>query len=168
MHKKQKSGLKNLWEYNDMNKLTPKQEKFCQLYVELGNKSDAYRGAYNVKSTTTNASVNSKAYELCEKVELRFRIDEIRKELAESNKVTRDDIVQGHKKIIKAWEDLWELGEKDELTPNEQKRFYLLKEMVKGSDYNKAYSEISKLTGAYEPDKVEIKDTTFKTSWGSE
>ena len=151
-----------------MKKLTPKQEKFCQLYVELGNASDAYRGSYDVKPDTKETTIHSKAYSLRTQYELSIRIDEIRENLKQSNKVTRDDIVQGHKKIIKAWEDLWELGEKKELTPNEQKRFYLLKEMVKGSDYNKAYSEISKLTGAYEPDKVEIKDTTYKTSWGSE
>lgn len=150
-----------------MKKLTPKQEKFCQLYVELGNASDAYRGSYDCSKTKDNV-IWVKASELLHSGNVSVRVEEIRKDLAESNKVTRDDIVQGHKKIIKAWEDLWELGEKDELTPNEQKRFYLLKEMVKGSDYNKAYSEISKLTGAYEPDKIELKDTTYKTSWGSE
>lgn len=28
-------------------KLTPKQEKFCQLYIELGNASEAYRQSYD-------------------------------------------------------------------------------------------------------------------------
>lgn len=27
--------------------LTPKQEKFCQLYIELGNASEAYRQSYD-------------------------------------------------------------------------------------------------------------------------
>jgi len=51
-----------------MKKLTPKQEKFCQLYVELGNASDAYRGAYNVSPETTPASVHSKSYEIKQKL----------------------------------------------------------------------------------------------------
>ena len=30
-----------------MGNLTPKQEKFCQKYIEMGNASEAYRQAYN-------------------------------------------------------------------------------------------------------------------------
>ena len=29
-------------------KLTPKQEKFCQVFIETGNASEAYRQAYAV------------------------------------------------------------------------------------------------------------------------
>ena len=38
--------------------MTPKQEKFCQLYVELGNASEAYRQAYDASkmhAPTVNA-----------------------------------------------------------------------------------------------------------------
>jgi hypothetical protein len=34
-----------------MKKLTDKQEKFAQLVVKLGNQSEAYRQAYDVKET---------------------------------------------------------------------------------------------------------------------
>ena len=30
-------------------KLTPKQERFCQVYIETGNASEAYRAAYNAE-----------------------------------------------------------------------------------------------------------------------
>lgn len=43
-------------------KLTPKQEKFCQAYIETGNASEAYRRAYkteNMKAETINR--NAKA-----------------------------------------------------------------------------------------------------------
>ena len=33
-----------------MKKLTPKQEKFAQLAVTLGNQSEAYRQAYDVSN----------------------------------------------------------------------------------------------------------------------
>jgi hypothetical protein len=39
--------------------------------------------------------------------------------------------------------------------------------LVKGSDYRGSLAEISKLTGMYEPDKVEIKDTSHTSNWGS-
>lgn len=146
--------------------LTPKQEKFAQLYVELGNASEAYRRAYDVREGTKDSSINEQSSKLLNDLKISSRVDELKKELAERNRITKDDIIAGHKKIIAAWEELWELGAKKSLTKDEKQRFYLLKEMVKGSDYNKAYSEISKLTGAYEPDRVEIKDTTYKTKWG--
>ena len=44
-------------------KLTIKQEKFCNLYIELGNASEAYRQSYNCEKMKPE-SVNNKAYEL--------------------------------------------------------------------------------------------------------
>lgn len=38
-----------------MEKLTPKQERFCQMYIETGNATEAYRLSYNaenMKATT--------------------------------------------------------------------------------------------------------------------
>lgn len=43
--------------------LTPKQEKFCQLYIELGNASEAYRQAYDVKNMKPE-TVKRKSQEL--------------------------------------------------------------------------------------------------------
>ena len=43
-------------------KLTPKQEQFCQLHIELGNVSEAYRQAYDADSMNEN-TVNLKAKE---------------------------------------------------------------------------------------------------------
>lgn len=44
-----------------MKELTPKQKKFCEKYIELGNKLEAYRQSYNagnMKNTTINKCVN--------------------------------------------------------------------------------------------------------------
>lgn len=43
--------------------LTPKQESFCQLYIELGNASEAYRQSYDADSMNEN-TVHVKASEL--------------------------------------------------------------------------------------------------------
>lgn len=51
-----------------MKKLTDKQEKFAQLVVKLGNQSEAYRQAYDVKETTTSRSVHQKACQYAKKL----------------------------------------------------------------------------------------------------
>ena len=56
-----------------MKKLTPKQEKFCQLYVELGNASDAYRQAYNVDDNTLSHTCTNNGYKL--KTQFKTHID---------------------------------------------------------------------------------------------
>jgi len=46
-----------------MTNLTPKQEKFVQVYVECGNASEAYRRVYNAGSMKPQ-TVNKRASEL--------------------------------------------------------------------------------------------------------
>jgi len=56
-----------------MLKLTPKQEKACQKYIEFGDKSPAYRLAYDCTRMKPE-SINRKAHELFEKVNIRSRV----------------------------------------------------------------------------------------------
>lgn len=63
--------------------LTPKQEKFAQCVASGMNQSDAYRAAYNVKEDTTPASVNQQAYELMQDLDISYRIEHLRKPIAE-------------------------------------------------------------------------------------
>ena len=72
--------------------LTIKQEAFCQAFILHGDKSEAYRGAYNT-SRMKPESVNNLAYRLFEKVEIRSRIDYLRKQIEEDNKATIGEIV---------------------------------------------------------------------------
>lgn len=61
--------------------LTPKQEKFAQLYVELGNASEAYRQAYESKAKPE--SVHVRASELLSDSKVSVRVQELRDDLAE-------------------------------------------------------------------------------------
>ena len=45
--------------------LTPKQEKFCLIYLETGNASEAYRQVYNT-SKMKKTTIGRKAFELLE------------------------------------------------------------------------------------------------------
>ena len=73
--------------------LTIKQEKFCQLVVELGDNSKAYRGAYDA-SRMKPESVHRKARELIENVKVAARIAELREELAKAHRCTVDSLLR--------------------------------------------------------------------------
>lgn len=69
--------------------LTPKQESFCQLYIELGNASEAYRQSYDADSMNSN-TVNVKASELLDNGKVAVRIEQIRNEHKKRHNITVD------------------------------------------------------------------------------
>jgi len=150
-----------------MKKLTIKQEQFAQLVAKLGNQSEAYRQAYDVKETTTTESVNVQASALMSDLNISLRVQELRDQTKKAHAIDRDRMVKYNLRLVEAWEELWELGKKENKTKEEIQRFYLCKDLVKGSDYKSCLAEISKLTGLYQPERVEVKDTSHKTDWGS-
>lgn len=75
-------------------KLTPKQDKFCQLYIENGgNATKAYMGAYNA-SNMKERTINSKACVLLKQDNIAARIDELQAMQAERHLDTVDDIAE--------------------------------------------------------------------------
>ena len=140
-------------------KLTPKQRKFAEEYVNTGNGSEAYRRAYNVKPNTTVESIAVRASELLRNSNILVIIEELQKQQAEKFEITRSDVAKGYLEIIQAWRSLMQLASKEELTKDEKQKFYLLKEMVKGSDYRGAYDSLAKMFGLNEPDKTQIDQT---------
>jgi len=73
--------------------LTPKQEKFAQVYVQAGNASEAYRQAYNAERMKPE-SIASKASVLLKQGNVSSRVNEIRAELAKRNTVTLDTLLR--------------------------------------------------------------------------
>ncbi len=140
-------------------KLTPKQRKFAEEYVNTGNASEAYRRAYDVLETTSNDVIKVKASELLKNGNIAVTVNELQKKEAESFQITRKEVAEGYFKMIKSWEYLMDLAAKENLTKDQKAKFYLLKEMVKGSDYRGAYDSIAKMFGLNAPDKQEIEST---------
>ena len=140
-------------------KLTPKQRKFCEEYVTTGNGSEAYRRAYDVRPNTTIDSIKVRASELLKNSNILVTIEQLQKKQAEKFEITRSDVAKGYLEIIQAWRSLMQLASKEELTKDEKQKFYLLKEMVKGSDYRGAYDSLAKMFGLNEPDKTQIDQT---------
>ncbi|WP_065238902.1 terminase small subunit [Gallibacterium genomosp. 3] len=75
-----------------MNNLTPKQEKFCQLYIELSNASEAYRKVYNVENMKSS-TVNRKASELLDNGMITARINELRANHKQRHNITIDNLL---------------------------------------------------------------------------
>jgi len=140
-------------------KLTPKQRKFAEEYVNTGNASEAYRRAYDVLETTSNDVIKVKASELLKNGNIAVTVSELQKKEAEDFQITRKEVADGYFKMIKSWEYLMDLAAKENLTKEQKAKFYLLKEMVKGSDYRGAYDSIAKMFGLNAPDKQEIEST---------
>lgn len=71
--------------------MTPKQEKFCHLYVELGNASEAYRQSYSAAKMQA-ATINVKASQLLAQDKISVRVAELKASHAERHEMTVDDI----------------------------------------------------------------------------
>ncbi len=140
-------------------KLTPKQRKFAEEYVNTGNASEAYRRAYDVGPDTKMEVINVEGSRLLSDPNISLRVKELQKKEAESFQITRKEVAEGYFKMIKSWEYLMDLAAKENLTKDQKAKFYLLKEMVKGSDYRGAYDSIAKMFGLNAPDKQEIEQT---------
>ena len=72
--------------------LTPKQEKFCQLYIELGNASEAYRQSYDADSMNEN-TVNREAKGLLDNPKIATRLEQLRKEHSKRHNITIDSLL---------------------------------------------------------------------------
>ncbi len=68
--------------------LTSKQEAFAISVASGKTQADAYRDAYNVKPTTSPASVQNKASLLMKKGEVRVRVEELKKPIIEASGIT--------------------------------------------------------------------------------
>ena len=140
-----------------MSKLTIKQNKFCEEYVNTSSPSKAYKAAYDVSPTTKMNVISVKASELLQNGNVKVRIKELKDQLAAKHFITRQDIANGYLEIINAWKGLMTLASQDELTKEQKQKFYLLKEMVKGSDYRGAFDSLARMYGLNEPDKIDIR-----------
>jgi len=72
--------------------LTPKQEAFCQAYIETGNASEAYRSSYNA-SNMKPETVNRTAKELLDNPKIAARIKQLQESHQKRHNVTVDSLL---------------------------------------------------------------------------
>lgn len=76
-----------------MAKLSIKQEKFCNYYLECGNASEAYRRAYSC-SNMKDESINRKAIELLNNGKIAARVKELQEEQKNKSDITKEKILE--------------------------------------------------------------------------
>lgn len=84
-----------------MAKLTIKQEKFCNKYVECGNASEAYRSAYSCDKMK-NVSIGRKAIELLTNGIITARIEVLQTELKSKSDITKERILSELSAILES------------------------------------------------------------------
>jgi len=141
-----------------MSELTPKQEQFAQLYVELGNASEAYRKAYD-KANLDPSQSSTRAYELLQNSYIAKRVEELKEELKEKHNITKDTIIKGYLEIISDADYTFSLGKLKNADKEETKRFYRLMQLTKNSDKIRALENLTKLLGLDEPSKSDNNTT---------
>ena len=106
-----------------MGKLTPKQSKFAEEYVNTGNASEAYRRAYDVGADTKLETIATKASHLLAQYNISTRVQELKTKEAEAFQITRKEVADGYFKMIKSWEYLMDLAAKENLTKEQKAKF---------------------------------------------
>ena len=79
-------------------KLTPKQERFAQTYVELGNATEAYRIAYDA-SRMKPETVNREAHARLAHPKISARVTELRARVLKRHDITADRVLEELAKI---------------------------------------------------------------------
>lgn len=144
-------------------KLTPKQRRFAELYVELGNASEAYRQAYDVGENTSIETIKSKASHLKAQDNISTTIKRLQNDLQLQSQIDRSFIVQKYLDVINTHLGYKEAIAKDGiLSKKDKEKIYAMSNSgyIKGSDVNTALKEISRMMGL---DKVEEKKQEAQT-----
>lgn len=76
-----------------MTSLRPKQEAFCQAYIETGNASEAYRSAYATDKMKPEV-IHVKASELLSSGKVAVRVAELQGEIKQRHNVTVDSLIK--------------------------------------------------------------------------
>ncbi len=81
-----------------MGKLTPKQEKFCQKYIETGNASEAYRQSYDAGKMKPE-TINRNAHAQLGNSKIAARIGELKLKLEKRHEITVDRVLKEYGKL---------------------------------------------------------------------
>ena len=135
-------------------KLTPKEQKFAELCVELGNQTEAYRQVYKPSNESADW-IKVEASKLASQPNITLTIEQLRKDLRNDNKISQQKIIDYHMEIVDWYRELKELARQKNLYKEDKARVYMLKDLIKGSDYRGSLDSITKMLGLNAPEKHE-------------
>jgi phage terminase small subunit len=121
--------------------LTPKQEGFCQKYLETGNASEAYRLNYK-HDTMKPETINREAKSLLDTPKISARIEELKKRHAKRHDLTVDDLIAELEEARALARDIEQPAAMVSATTGKSKLLGLDKTVIAGDPENPVLKEI--------------------------
>ena len=134
--------------------LTPKQEKFANLYIELGNASEAYRQSYDAGKMGAD-TIKNNASVLLKHKGVNDYITITRGKLQEKHNITKESILKGLMSIVEDYNEFKEFAK----NPNNiasMKKAEVLAGFASAPSAISAYKQASKMLGFDAPEKIEV------------
>lgn len=132
--------------------LTPKQKRFCEKYVECGNKSEAYKIAYNAENMTYT-SINAAVYELFKNPLIVAYVGELTKENQKVFVHTLNDSLKIDFEIVEKYKRHLAIVENEKSTQKKLEVSQRVLAVIGVQGFNSAQERISKKMGFYVKDK---------------
>lgn len=132
--------------------LTPKQRKFCEKYIELGNKQEAYRQSYNAGNMNNN-SINSAVKELMRNPLINDYIAEIQEKSQKAFIHTIEDSLKLDYDMIETYNSNVAILRNMKSTKKQIEVAQRVLNYIGVSGFNAAQERIAKKLGYYEKDK---------------
>lgn len=136
-------------------RLSVKQLSFCVEYLRNGG---------NVKEAFVAAGYsgdpNKISYNVLRQPAVREYLDMNRAKMAEGFKITKEDMLLSLYKKTQYIDEILYLAGLSELTSEQYERLERLKEVIKVSDANKAWAQISKVMGWDVQEQIEVQRIT--------
>jgi len=140
-----------------MRKLTLKQERFCTEYIQLGNKSKAYKKAYSTVRMKPE-TINSKAYLLSGKDYIRARIKDLQKIILDEKLYDIKESIRRDLKLIDRYENSIDILLDEQSNEEAVKVAERTLKHIGSHGYNSIQNRLSTQLGFYEKDNHQKKD----------
>ena len=137
--------------------LTVKQKRFCEKYVELGNKIEAYRQSYNAERMALT-TINGCVQELMKKELITAYIKEIQENNRKEFNHTISDSLKLDYEMVKNYKDNLAVLQNPKANKKQIEIAQRVLQFIGVQGFNAAQDRIAKKLGYYEKDKpiVEI------------
>lgn len=132
--------------------LTLKQKRFCEKYIECGNKMESYRFAYNAEKMTQGA-INAAVYELFKNPLISKYVDELQQKNQKAFVHTLNDSLKIDFEIVEKYKYHLAIVENEKSPKKKLEVSQRVLAVIGVQGFNAAQERISKKMGFYEKDK---------------
>jgi phage terminase small subunit len=128
--------------------LKKEHKEFADMYLQTDNQTEAYYVAYNYKPEQRDtATVN--ASKLMARQDIKDYIEAERAKALNKNNVSKDELIEKHLRVVRMFDNIMLLLEKDVLTKEEEEKLKRYQKFFRSSSYKEALEQIGKLQSMY-------------------